>query len=418
MKRSSLLAGVAVFAGIGLVGGGLALVKYREFKKAAAESHAFEPAQAVQVVEAKEVQWRPTAELIGTVISLRSVRVSNELAGSIKEVRFESGSVVEAGQVLLVLDDSADQADLAAAKANVRVAEASVSVADARLSLAKSELERMEGAVKARAASEMDYDRSKSELQRAEADRDRLVAEIDQAKARVAQVQTRLDKMVIKAPFKGRAGLRLVHEGQYLAEGSSIVLLESMSDTIYLDFAVPQEYLARVHPGLAVMATSDVLGPEPVRIEVVAVDATVNNDTRNVRVRAVVHNEDERLRPGMFIKIRVPVEETRAYVAVPTTAVRRTSYGDQVFVVKAVPAPEGAAPGGGPGEQLRASQRFVRLGPMVGDDVIVLEGLSVGDPVAATGSFKLHEGALVSRVEPGTAAAGGAPVASKESAQP
>jgi membrane fusion protein (multidrug efflux system) len=393
MKRAAVLAGVGVFVTIIVVGGGLGLYKYRAIEAAAANAPHFEPADAVQLAKARTVSWRPMADLVGTVLSLRSVRVSNEVAGRVKEVKFESGAVVNEGDVLITLDDSTERADLAAARASVRVAEANVEVMEVRLDLAHKELDRMQGAADAKAVAAMDLDRSKSELRRIEADRGRLEAEVDQAKARVDQVQARIDKMVIRAPFKARAGLRNIHEGQYLAEGTNVAMLEEVSERIYLDFPIPQEYAPRVRPGLTVMATSDVMGAEPVKIEVVAVDAEVNNETRNLRVRAVVDNKEGRLRPGMFVQIRVPVEEAKEYVAVPATAIRRASYADQVFVV----GPSGKADD--PPQTMRASQRFVKLGPTIGEDVIVLEGLKAGDTVAATGSFKLHDGSKVMPVE-------------------
>lgn len=395
MKRSSIIAAAAIFLGIGVVGAGLAWFKYSSIKAAAAAGGGFEPPQAVQVIPVTEVTWQPMSDLVGTVLSLRSVRISNELAGAIKQVKFDSGAIVEQGDVLVLLDDSTDRADLAAAQAAVKVAEANITVLDARLKLAESEVVRMETAAKSNAVAAMEVDRTTSERDRIKADRARLLAEVDQAKAAVDQVQTRLDKKTIKAPFRGRAGIKTIHDGQYLVEGTPIVMLEEVADRIYLDFAVPQEYLARVKPGVRVMATGAIFGPEPVAIEVVAVDATVNNETRNIRVRCVVDNTDQRLRPGMFVQVRVPVEETRPYVAIPATAVRRSSFADQVFVI---------VPGKTP-EELRAKQRFIKLGAAIGDSVIVLDGLKPGEQIAATGSFKLHDGALVMKAEPKTASA-------------
>lgn len=394
MKRSSLIAALAIFLGIGAVGGSLAWFKVRSIRAAAGQA-GFEPSEAVQVVPVTEVSWQPMADLVGTVLSLRSVRISNELAGSIKEVKFDSGAIVEPGQVLVLLDDSTDRADLAAAQATVKVAEANINVLDARLKLAESEVVRMETAAKSNAVAAMEVDRTTSERDRIKADRARLVAEVDQAKAAVEQVQTRLDKKTIKAPFRGRAGIKTVHDGQYLVEGTPIVALEEVADRIFIDFAVPQEYLARVKPGVKVMATGALFGSEPIMIEVVAVDATVNNETRNIRVRCVVDNTEQKLRPGMFVQVRVPTEEPKPYIVIPATAVRRSSFADQVFVI---------APGESP-DKLRAKQRFVTLGAAVGDNVIVLKGLQPGEQIAATGSFKLHDNGLVMKTEPKAAAA-------------
>jgi membrane fusion protein (multidrug efflux system) len=385
VSRASTVAAVALFTGLGAVAAGLAYTKARALATPNGGGH--EPAQAVAVALAREVRWAPTADLVGTVFSLRSVLVKNERPGVVKEVRFASGALVEAGQVLVTLDDAADRADLAAAEASVRVARASAAVAKARLSLAETEIRRMEEVFADRGISEIEIDRGRSELSRARADHDRALAEADLAAARVEQVSVRLSKAVIRAPFRARAGIVAVHEGQFLPEGEAIVALEESADRIYLDFAIPQEHLGRVRVGTSVMASSAVLGPDPTPIEVAAVDATVDGDTRNVRVRAVVADREGRLRPGMFVRVNVPVDEPRPYVVVPSTAVRRTPYADQVFLV---------APADPPGA-LRAKSRFVKLGPTVGDDVIVLEGLAAGDEVAATGSFKLWEGALVTR---------------------
>jgi multidrug efflux pump subunit AcrA (membrane-fusion protein) len=85
--------------------------------------------------------------------------------------------------------------------------------------------------------------------------------------------------------------------------------------------------------GLTVMATADLLGPNPVKITVAAIDATVNYDTRNLRIRAVVDNPRGVLVPGMSVQVRVPIEAPKTLVAVPSTAVRRAAYGNSVFVI-------------------------------------------------------------------------------------
>jgi membrane fusion protein (multidrug efflux system) len=111
----------------------------------------------------------------------------------------------------------------------------------------------------------------------------------------------------------------------------------------------------------------------------------------------------------------VPVEETREFVVVPVTAVRRASFADQVFVIE----PTGEkSPEGFP--VLRAHQRFVKLGPTVGNDVIILDGIKNDEQVAASGSFKLREGALVMPAAPaaGTAAAEAPPAPAAEPAAP
>lgn len=388
----ALIAGLAVFGVLTLVGGGLALWKYRSIQAAIAQGQqGFEPAEAVEIVVARTARWQPTAQLSGTVIALRSVTVSNEVAGVVTEVGFESGQVVEAGQVLLRLDASTDQADLRAAQAAVRVAQASAQVVQAQIALAETNVRRLTQAVAARAAADADLDSAKATLDQSRADLERAQASVDQAKAAVSQVEARLAKRTIVAPFRARAGLRSVQPGQYLGEGASVVTLQSVDDQIYLDFAVPQEQAQRVREGMRVQARG--ADGQEFMVEVVAMDASVNPGTRNVRIRSRVENLDQRLRPGMFVDVEVPAAEASTVVVVPGSAVRRASYGDHVFLV---------APGEAP-DKLRAKQRFIRTGPSMGSDVVVLEGVAEGDRIAGAGSFKLREGALVIEAPPANA---------------
>jgi membrane fusion protein (multidrug efflux system) len=402
MKRSSVIAGVLVAAVLIGAVGGLALYRNGSGEGGppggaggGGAGGAFEPSEAVEIIEARRATWLQTADLVGTVVATRSVMVSNELAGVVTSVGFDSGSVLEAGQVVLTQDDTTDKADLDAARASVRVAEANQQHAESRIRLADRELERLTSAAAGSAATQRELDRARSELEVAQADKARWAAEIDQARALVAQVETRLAKRTIRAPFRARAGMRTVHEGQYLIEGAEVVALQELSETIYLDFAIPQEYAPRVTPGTAVMATGELLGPDPVRIEVVAADATVNYSTRNLRVRGVVANPRGTLVPGMSVQIRVPVDEPRDVVVVPGPAVRRAAYGSSVFVV----APDEKG-------ELRARQRFVTLGRSLGEDVIVEKGLEAGERVAGAGSFKLRDGAKVMEGPPPAAPGG------------
>ncbi|MBL8964051.1 MAG: efflux RND transporter periplasmic adaptor subunit [Phycisphaeraceae bacterium] len=389
MKWKTNLTAALVLGGVVVAGSGLAWWKIREIRIASRQPPHPEMPQAVSVSNARQVSWSPTAKLSGTVIALQSVVLRNEVAGTIREVRFDSGSLVEAGEVLVTLDTTTEQADQAVAQAAHRVAEAGIRTAEADLSWARSNYDRMIQASEARVAAVADLDRSRSELMGAQARLERAMAQLEQAQANILQVSTLIDKKTIRAPFKAWVGLRSVHPGQYLPEGANIVALQSDSPRIFLDFAVPQEQAFRVVPGLTVMAKAPVLGESPVAITVVALDAVADATTRTIRVRSVVDNPGRVLRPGMSVEIAAPVGDAVEVLTIPTTAVRRASYGDHVFLVV-------------PGEQadsLVARQRFVRLGASLGNDVVVLEGITPGDLVATAGSFKLRDGALVMPAE-------------------
>jgi len=412
VTKKPLIAGILLVVVVVATGGGLALQKFRSIA-AAAGKPGFEPPEFVDVIEAETVMWQPKARLVGTVFAQRSITLANEVVGVVAEVGFVSGDEVQPGAVLLRLDATTEEADRSAAEAAERVARTSVEVAQAdirvsqsNLELAKSNQGRFQSAGGSVAASEMDranaeFSKATADLERQRAALARSQAEVEQAQARVRQIQTIIDKKTLRSPFRARVGMRTVHPGQYLAEGSSIVGLTEVTDEVFLDFAVPQEYSARVFPGLVVVANSNVLGGEAVPITVVSIDATVNADTRNIRVRSTVADREHRLKPGMFIDVEVPIEAPRPCVAIPTTAVRRAAFGDHVFAL-APGDPAKDMPGA-----MRAEQRMVTLGPDIGGRVIITAGLRVGDKVAASGSFKLREGALVMQAPPGGGGPGG-----------
>jgi membrane fusion protein (multidrug efflux system) len=387
MKRR-LGIGLAIVIALGVLGVG-SWWAYRHLTgspgtAAGAGAMAFEPMEAAELITVEEVDWQATADLVGTVVATRSVTVRNEFAGTVTFVGFESGQVVEPGQVLLRLDDSVERADLEASRAAVRVVEASIAQAQTQIRLAEIELARLTS-VPTRAVAEVELDRARSRVESVRAELGRWQAELDQARARVAQVEARLAKLTLHAPFRARAGMRSVHEGQYLGAGSDIVALQELTDSIYIDFAISQEYAPRVRVGTTIRAVGPLLGPEPVPMTIVAADAVVNNSTRNLRVRGLVPNPEGRLVPGMAILVRVPIAEPQRIVAVPSTAIRRAAYGNSVFVVE--PDPESGA--------FRARQRFVSLGQAQADRVFVLSGLRPGERIAAAGSFKLRDGVKV-----------------------
>jgi membrane fusion protein (multidrug efflux system) len=343
---------------------------------------------AIQTARVSATEWTPMADLVGTVVPYRAVALSNEVEGRVILVNFDTGGIVEPDQILLELDASTELADLSSAQAGLVVAQAAARVADADVEMWESNLRRIEPAVAARAAPAADLDQARSQLTSARARVDSAKALIRQAESRIEQAEVAASKKVIRAPFKARAGIRAIHEGQYLAQGTRIVDLQGVTDRIFLDFAIPQEYAQSVKPGDVVVARSAMLGSEAARIEVVGIDAVVNPDTRNVRIRAVVDNPDDRLKPGMFVDISVASGPTERVLTIPSTAVRRAAYGDHVFVI--APDDKGV---------LRAGQRFVTLGASLGDSVIVLKGISEADTVATDGSFKLFEGVRIAAPE-------------------
>jgi membrane fusion protein (multidrug efflux system) len=358
---------IVLFAVLGGVAYALYTWKQRQMTASQAAAAAMpEPAEAVEAADVELRAYTPLSTAIGTVRSLRSITLRNELAGTVREVHLETGAVVDEGDVLVQLDIAVESAQLEALRAEAR--------------LAASMLGRMERAQQSQGASAADVDRAR--------------AERDMADAQVARLEAVVAQKRIRAPFRARVGLVDLHVGQYLQPGTTITTLQGIADAVHVDFSVPQEIARQLQAG----ASIDVIlagTVEPVPAVIQAVDAQVDASTRNAVVRAALSGIDPLPRPGSSVRVRIPIAAERMVPSVPVSALRRGPDGNAVYVLEA--DAEG---------RLRSRQRRVESGTTVGGDVLILAGLEPGERVATVGSFKLREGALVHVVGRDPSAAG------------
>jgi membrane fusion protein (multidrug efflux system) len=194
-----------------------------------------------------------------------------------------------------------------------------------------------------------------------------------------------IERKRVLAPFRAHVGLVDLHLGQYLEPGTTLTTLQGVADAVHIDFAVTQEVAALLQVGGEVEVPHQ---GQQVKAKIVAMDARVEQQTRNTTIRALLQGVTPLPQPGSSVRVRVPVELPQDVVVVPVSALRRGPGGDHVFVIAAVP--DG---------KLRVSMRRVVAGASIGDEVILKSGVAQGDRVAAAGSFKLYEGALVNVVD-------------------
>jgi membrane fusion protein, multidrug efflux system len=356
MLKRMLFMLLAVVSLLGIIG----FLKFRQVQEAIAQGASFQPPpEAVTTIVAKEESWEQTVDAIGTVTAVNGVTVSADLPGIVEAIAFESGRPVAAGAVLVRLDTRQEKAQRAAAEARRALAQANFTRASGL---------RQEGVV-------------------SQADLDAARAELDQAEAAVGEIAATIERKTIRAPFAGVLGIRQVHLGQYLAGGDPVVPLQSL-DPIHVDFAVPQQELARVTVGSVTRVSTD--GPPPATLagKVTAVDSVINATTRNVQVQATLANPEHLLRPGMFVRAQVVLPGATAVVALPTSSILYAPYGDTVFIVEKMKGPKGD-------EYLGARQQVVKLGGQRGDQVAVVSGVAPGAQVVTSGVFKLRNGAAV-----------------------
>jgi membrane fusion protein (multidrug efflux system) len=318
------------------------------------------PPESVSAAKVQAAEWQASRSAIGSLVADRGVTLGAELPGTVREIAFESGAAVRKGQVLVKLDTSTEEAQLAAATADAALA---------KLNLKRVRMLRAGGSVP-------------------QAELDAADARAKAASAQAASLRAIIAKKTIRAPFDGRISIRQVELGQVVSPGTAIASLQSVSP-IHADFWVPQQALADLARGQRVRLRTDAWPDASWEGEVTTVNPEVDPATRNVRVRATVANADGRLRPGMFANVEVLSDERRQVLVIPATAVIFAPYGDSVFAIE-----ERKDDKTGRSAPV-ARQKFVRLGDRRGDFVAVASGLAAGETIVASGAFKLRNGMAV-----------------------
>jgi len=318
------------------------------------------PPQTVSRITASTQQWQDRLEAVGSTRAEKGADLSPQVSGIVKAIHFESGGRVEKGALLLELEDADDVAHLHALEATTTLAQ-------------------------------LNYDRDNRLLQtqavsQQTADTDLATLKNDQGQ--VAQQQALVAYKAIHAPFAGRLGIRQVDLGQYIAPGTPIVTLQQL-DPIFVDFYLPQQDLAKIKVGQALVAKVDTYPDQTFTGKILAINPLVNAATRNVQVRATLSNPDEKLLPGMFATVDIDVGAPKDFVTLPQTAIYYNAYGNIAYLLEDAGKDRS-------GEPLKiANQVFVKTGQTRGDQVAVLDGIKPGDIVVTAGQNKLHNGSPI-----------------------
>lgn len=338
--------------GLFLIIGVIVAIKAKQF----APPPPFEfPPEVVSTRVAETKSWESVIPTVGSARADQGVMVAPEVGGTVSRIAFESGAVVAAGDVLVELEASIESAQRRAAQAAAELA---------RVNLGRARELHQNGTI------------AQSELDRAE-------AEATSAAAQVENIEALLHKKTVRAPFGGRLGIRQVNLGEVITGGHPLVSLQSL-DPIQIDFSLPQQRAGEIAVGQVVRVHLDTRADSRFEGRITAIAPQLNATSRTLTVQATLANQDERLRPGMFVRVEVVNPEPVNYVVVPNTAVYFQSFGDTVFVVTE-----------GEGGRRIVEQRIVRVGPSQGDFVALLSGVEAGEEVVTAGVFKLRNGAPV-----------------------
>ena len=346
----------------------LAVIKVTQISRAIAEYARFSPPPAaVTTTKVTKAEWRESFDTIGSFISIQGATLSAKESGNVVAVRFESGAKVKAGEVLLEIDRSVEEANLKGATA--------------RLELAKQYLER---AHKLRGQSAL----ALATLEDAQ-------SKVSQSESEVQSIKAAIERKTIVAPFDGRAGIRTVNVGSFVNAGAPLVPLYSLSP-IYFNFSVPQQLAPHLTTAARVTVSVDAFPGRVFTGEVTAINPNIDEALRTVAVQATVPNSREEVRPGMFGSVHLEIGEEEALLVIPSVSVTYAPYGNSVYVIERSKDADGK-------EQTTVRQQIVQLGRARGDFVSVIKGLNEGDEIVSTGAFKLSPGAQVQIKDTGAA---------------
>jgi membrane fusion protein (multidrug efflux system) len=299
------------------------------------------------------VEPRPLVDevdAIGTVLADESVEITSRVTSLVTRIAFREGQLVQEGDLLVELENQEIRAELA--------------VAEASLSESRSQYERARQLADTQAI-------SASSLEE-------LLAAMQVAEAEVQAVRARLENTLVRAPFSGKVGLRRVSPGGLVNPGTVITTLDDL-DPIKLEFSVPEAFLGVLREDLVVLARSPALqGREfPGRID--SIDTRLDPVSRSILVRAILQNEEDLLKPGMFLTVGLQMRRSDVLMA-PEEAVVPERGQHFVYVVT--------------GDD-RAARRQVELGQRIPGAVEIVSGLTAGERVITEGTQKVREGAEV-----------------------
>jgi multidrug efflux pump subunit AcrA (membrane-fusion protein) len=364
------------------------------------------PAAAAVPVDATEAIEQPIARFIrvtGTLAAQEDAEVAAETSGRVIATPVELGTRVAAGAELIRLAASETEAQLKEAEANAAQIEARLGLRDgsrfaidrvpevvnakASAELAQTEFDRIRTLLDQKVVSQAEFDqrRTQADAARQQYEIARNAAEqqfqaLQAAQARVALARKALADTVVRAPFDGIVGQRLVSVGDYVTRGTKVATVVR-ANPLRLELTVPEQFVSEVAPGRPVLLQVDAYRTRTFTGQVRYVSPALRAESRALMVEAVVPNPGGELKPGFFATAQIEQAQHKPGVLVPSTAVQVVSGTARVFVLK--------------GD--RVEERIVTTGQPVGDLIEVTSGLTRGETIATTNLGQLMDGALVAR---------------------
>ncbi len=288
-------------------------------------------------------------EMPGSLMPAEETELHPEVSGRVTAIYFNEGSNVGQGSLLVKLYDG----DLQAQLNKLRV----------QLKVAQETLSRYESLLKIGGVSQQEYETYKLSVNNIQAD--------------MSIVQTSIGRTSLRAPFSGRLGLRNISMGAYITPATTISTLRKVNQ-LKLEFTVPEKYGTGMKPGGQVHFNID-NNEKMYAARIIATENNIAEETRSLRVRAMVDKPDAGLIAGSFVKVKIELGQNDAALMIPSQAVIPKARNKQVIIYS-----NGIA-----------NMTTVTTGIRDSSMVEITTGLKAGDTILITGLLTVKQGAKV-----------------------
>lgn len=317
----------------------------------------------VIVNNVEKTKFVDEVEALGTLRANESVTISSTVTELVEKIHFRDGQLVKKGDLLVEMDAAEELALLVEEESHLNQAE--------------RQLERSKKLIDSGGISETALDQAQRDY--------------DAAKARITAIQSRINQRIVRAPFDGLTGLRMISPGALVQPGSVITTIDD-SSLMKMDFSVPSVFLGTLEPGIPIQASSRAFPKKNFTGTIDSLDSRVDPVTRSVMVRALLPNTNGQLRPGLLMRVSLQKNQREA-LSIPEAAITMDGAAPYAWRVKR-----------GEGDTLVAEKVTLTLGVRRKGSVEVLEGLKEGDQVITHGGLRLRPNApiLIAAVDDGS----------------
>ena len=332
----------------------IALIIYIQMPEEESSDQKFQRVVSVKVTKAALAEFKDTIEAIGTAQANEKVSITSKSSDLVEQVYFNDGQLVKKGDVLIRLNNQEEVAKVSELTAN--------------LSESQAQLKRFQDLLATKAT-------SKSLVDQQEAKTKAIAAQLQSAK-------TKLNDLIIKAPFDGILGFRDISIGSYIDAGSVITSLDDLS-VIKVDFNLPERFLPTIKLGQSITATNSAYLNQEFSGKISSIDTRINPVTRSLKVRATIPNEDLALRPGMLLTIEL-VRQVETLLQLSESSIIPIEDKHYIFVINKESA-----------EEQTAYRKSITIGRRLPGMVEVIEGVEQNELVVIEGALKLSDGTKV-----------------------